>query len=106
MSPSTTSREALPTELLDAAAPLLRVMAHPTRLRLIETLLDRRLSVGELALTLDLPQAAVSGHLTQLKAHRILRVEREGRESFYRVSHPAARFIIDCLKTHQDELSS
>lgn len=98
--------EPLPMEMLERVAAALRVLAHPQRLKIVEILLHQRLTVCELAAQLNLPQAAVSGHLTQMKANQLLTVEREGRAAYYRIVHPAARFIIDCMNNHRDQLNT
>ncbi|WP_145445534.1 ArsR/SmtB family transcription factor [Mucisphaera calidilacus] len=105
MSCTQPTTDPLPMGLLEQAADALRVLAHPHRLKIVEILLQQRLTVGQLATELRLPQAAVSGHLTQMRAHDLLRVEREGRTAYYRICHPAAHFIINCLTTHRDQLS-
>ncbi len=90
----------LPTEALDRAAGMLRVLAHPHRLRIVEILLEGRHSVGELAQMLQLAPNAVSQHLNQMKAFGILTSERDGRTVYYRVIDPNAMTLIACIRKH------
>ncbi len=90
----------IPMDTLGQAAALLRVLAHPHRLRVVELLKDDRLSVGELSAALDLPPAAVSQHLSLMKAHRILDSKRDGREVYYRVVNRHALNVINCIRKH------
>lgn len=90
----------IPREELEGCAELLRVLAHPDRLRFVERLLDARLTVGELAAEVALPPAAVSQHLTLMRARGLLSVERVGRAAYYRVSNPHARELIACIRRH------
>lgn len=85
---------------LDAVAEALRTLAHPLRLRIVDLLMRKRHSVGDLAETLGEPQAVVSQHLAQLRARGVLDVHREGRSAFYFVIHPAAENVIRCIRKH------
>ncbi len=90
----------LPRPALEEAARVLRVLAHPDRLRMIELLIAGRHSVGELAEAVGLAPPAVSQHLNHMRAHGILRVEREGRTAYYQVDNPNAINVIDCIRKH------
>ena len=90
----------IPMPALESAAGMLRVLAHPHRLRMVELLLRRRLPVGRLAQLLGLAPNAVSQHLNQMKAHGILAAQRRGRTVYYRVVHPNARTLIGCIRRH------
>lgn len=90
----------LEMEVLEQAAAVLKVLAHPHRLKAIELLMNGRLSVGEIADELGLAPAAVSQHLNHMKAHRILAVERDGRTAYYRVINPNAANVIRCIRKH------
>ncbi len=90
----------IPAAVLEQAAGVLKVLAHPHRLRIVELLLAEQLSVGELADTLGLAAAAVSQHLNHMKAHGILGVERRGRIAYYHVTNPNACHVIECIQRH------
>ena len=87
--------------VLDHAAGVLRVLAHPHRLRIVETLLSERLTVGELSRHVGLAQHATSQHLNHMRAHGILNPERHGRAVYYRVISPNARNVIHCIRRHE-----
>jgi len=88
-------------ETLDRVAAALRVLAHPHRLKMVELLDGRRLSVGELAKALDLPPAACSQHLNRMRAHGLLRAVRRGRTVHYAIANPSARNVIQCIRRHE-----
>jgi DNA-binding transcriptional ArsR family regulator len=92
--------ELIEMQVLEQAAAVLRVMAHPHRLKIVELLMARKHSVGELAEEMSLAPNAVSQHLNQMKAHRILEVDREGRTAYYRVVNPNAKNLIRCIARH------
>lgn len=87
-------------ETLEESARVLRVLAHPHRLKFVELLMAGRLSVGELAEAVGLPPNAVSQHLNHMRAHGILDVDREGRVAYYRVENPSVINVIQCIHKH------
>jgi ArsR family transcriptional regulator len=83
--------------MLRRVASALRVLAHPQRLQMVELLMERDHSVGELAEAVGVGQAACSQHLNLMRAHGVLASERNGREVHYRVVNPTAVSIIRCI---------
>ncbi len=95
----------LAVETLRQAADVLRVLAHPQRLQLVDLLMlaDGRgepLSVGELAEATNLAPAAVSQHLNQMRARGIVDADREGRTAYYHVISPHAQQLLACIREH------
>lgn len=78
----------------------LRTLAHPERLRIVETLESGSLSVGELTAALGRPQATVSQHLMRLRAHGLVRAERRGRVVRYAIAQAGCLSILGCIRTH------
>lgn len=87
----------LPHAVYDDIAPVLRVLGHANRLRIVDLLMRNRHRVGELAVTLGLAPNAVSQHLGIMRAHGIVRRRRRGREVLYSVVHPAAKSLLQCM---------
>ena len=85
---------------LEHAASMMRVLAHPHRLRICELLRSGDLSVGALAEELGLPPAAVSQHLAILRAHGVLAPRRSGKIVYYRVIHPTPCWLLSCIRRH------
>ena len=80
-------------------ADLLKLLAHPDRLRMIEELRLGEKDVTSIAEALSLPATRVSQHLSQLRAGRLVEERRDGRSHFYRLSHPhLAAWIVDALQ--------
>jgi DNA-binding transcriptional ArsR family regulator len=69
-------------------AQILRALAHPRRLMILDCLHAGERSVGELADSLDLPQANISQHLAALRAQDIVTTRREGNVIFYSLVDP------------------
>jgi len=64
-------------------ADLFSALSDPTRVRIIDLLLDGELSVGSIAKQLGMTESAVSHQLRGLRLQRILRARKEGRQVFY-----------------------
>jgi ArsR family transcriptional regulator, lead/cadmium/zinc/bismuth-responsive transcriptional repressor len=64
-------------------ADLFRLLGDPTRLRIVLACLDERRAVGAIAVALGLSQSLVSHHLRLLRAARVVRAERAGKQVFY-----------------------
>lgn len=90
----------LPPRVIRAAATMLRTLGHPARLRIVELLTGRSLTVGELTETMKMPQHAVSGHLRELRAAGIVAGDREGRHVRYRLRSADAAGVVQVIRQH------
>ena len=61
----------------------LKLLADPTRLRLLLLLKEEELSVVEIQEILGMGQSRISSHLAQLKAAKLLRDRRAGKNIYY-----------------------
>jgi DNA-binding transcriptional ArsR family regulator len=97
MKPSTIS--SLPVSLLDRMAQVLRVLAHPHRLQVVE-MLERvgAAPVSSIQTTLGLPQSATSQHLGHMKRVGLVRAERRGKEVWYTIEDTRALTILGCIR--------
>lgn len=71
--------------LLEARARYFRVFGDPTRLKVLEALLDRERSVSDLMEITGAPQSRVSNHLACLKWCGLVESEPRGRQVIYRI---------------------
>ena len=79
-------------------AKLFGVLSNPIRIRIIEELQNKDLTVGALKETLGITHAAVSQQLSVLRSHHLVVEKRQGRNVFYHVRNPAlAKWIVDGL---------
>src|SRR5271154_5847252 len=65
---------------------ILRVVADPSRLRILLLLRNEELSVAELQEILVMGQSTISTHLSQLKQAGLVEDRRTGKSSLYRLS--------------------
>lgn len=76
---------------------LLKVMAHPIRLRIIKELCKyKTFNVTQLTEILNIPQSTVSQHLAKMKG-KVLKAERQGIEMYYYIDNINASKIIKIL---------
>ena len=76
-------------------ADMFRLMGDASRLRIIVACLREPISVGDIAAQLDLSPSLVSHHLRLLRAARVLKGERRGKQMF----HSACDAHIECVIT-------
>ena len=88
----------LNSEQLEAAASMLRAIAHPMRLDIINHLdKGKRLTVTEIHNLLSIEQSTTSHHLGILKDKGVLASQRKGKNTFYYLKHDNLTRIIDCV---------
>ncbi len=88
----------LETDQLDRAAGMLKVMAHPIRLAIIDMLgAKEKMNVTEIHQALNIEQAAASHHLNLLKTKGLLDSEREGKNCIYYLKYDRIIQIITCI---------
>jgi DNA-binding transcriptional ArsR family regulator len=64
-------------------ADMFRLLGDPTRLRIVLACLDEPISVGDIAGQLELSPSLVSHHLRLLRAARVVKADRQGKQVFY-----------------------
>ncbi len=89
--------------LVSELAETFRLLGDTTRLRIILACLDEPISVGQIAQQLDLSPSLVSHHLRLLKAARVLRGERRGKQVFYAALDDHIRHVINDMRDHLGE---
>lgn len=83
---------------LDEYAKLLKALAHPVRLCIVQGLLKcDGCNVSDIQNCLDIPQSTLSQHLATLRHSGIIVGDRNGLEIIYKVIHPKVPIIIDVL---------
>lgn len=92
---------------LEAWSSRLKVLADPTRVRLLALLEGEELTVAELSAITRLAQPRVSTHLAKLKEAGLVRDRRAGVSAYYRFDHesldPAQRALWQALSTGSDD---
>ena len=82
-------------EILAARAEILKAVAQPTRLKIIELLRDGERCVCEIFPAIDEEQSNTSRHLNVMQNCGILAKRKEGIKVLYRLKHPEVLVILD-----------
>lgn len=89
----------------DAArlADMFRLLGDPSRLRILLACLGGPSSVGEIAAKVDLSISLVSHHLRLLRAARLVKARRDGKQVFYEGADEHVRCVIADMIVHAGE---
>ncbi len=78
-------------------ARVMKALAHPTRIFMVELLAKEKLSVGDLTDAVGADVSTVSKHLSQLKEVGILIAHKEGNRVLYSLICPCILDFIHCI---------
>lgn len=76
---------------------MLSAMANPKRLIVLCSLVEKERSVGELAELVDLSDAALSQHLSKMRALNLVRARRDGQMIYYSLASDDVRAVLETL---------
>ena len=88
-------------QLYRLQADLCRVLAEPTRLKLLSLLGERPRAVKDLVVATGERQAKISQHLAIMRQHGIVRTQRVGTEVHYSLADP---HILEACRITRDVL--
>ena len=83
----------------ETRASILKALAHPTRLFMIEELSKKSYCVCDLTEMVGLDVSTVSKHLSILKNAGLVNVEKKGKQVFYSLRVRCALNFLDCVET-------
>ncbi len=78
---------------------IIKAMAHPTRLFIVDELAKQTRCVCELTEMIGADISTVSKHLTILRQAGIVQDEKRGTQVFYTLRCPCVRQFFDCVET-------
>jgi len=87
---------------LEARAEVIKAMAHPTRLFIVDELSRRERCVCELTEMVGADVSTVSKHLSLLKNAGIVEDEKRGSQVFYRLKMPCVLNFFSCVESVLD----
>ncbi|MCU0456057.1 MAG: metalloregulator ArsR/SmtB family transcription factor [Bacteroidales bacterium] len=86
---------AISPELLERAAGMLKAIAHPVRISIVQYLEDgEKRTVTEIHRKMGIGQAAASHHLVILRDRGVLSSKREGKNILYYLRHKNLRNLL------------
>ncbi|MBL7214582.1 MAG: winged helix-turn-helix transcriptional regulator [Phycisphaerae bacterium] len=87
-------------ETAQHVADVLKAVAHPVRLQIIELLKQGEMCVGDLVERLGVPQAVASQQLGLMKDKQILQCRRDGTKAFYSIKNANVINLLHCVYHH------
>lgn len=84
-------------------AEIFRLLGDPTRLRIVACCLNQPKNVAAIAAAVGASPSLVSHHLRLLRAGRLVRADRHGRQVFYAAADAHVRCIVGDMIDHAAE---
>lgn len=95
----TTNGEKVDSKTMDKCANMLKAMAHPIRMSIIDLLKNSdKLSVTQIYEALRLEQAVASHHLGILRDKGVLEYERDGKNTYYFLEKPELVEVLNIVQ--------
>lgn len=85
--------------LFEAQAAVIKAMAHPTRLFIVDQLSRGERCVCELTEMIEADISTVSKHLSVLKNAGIVRDEKRGTQVYYTLTMPCVMNFFSCVRS-------
>lgn len=86
-------------ENTELTANALKAMAHPLRWKILCTLGEEEMSVGDIVEQTGTTQSNISQHLEQLRNKNILISRKEANRIFYRIRNPKLLELIGIMRS-------
>ncbi|HJI99686.1 MAG: transcriptional regulator [Coriobacteriia bacterium] len=90
-------------ELMTDLAGLFKMFSDPTRVKILNILLDGEKCVGDVAAQMNMSAAAVSHHLRMLRQGNLVIDHRQGKEVFYSLADDHVVSILSLGMEHVTE---
>jgi len=85
--------------VFEARAKIIKAMAHPTRLFMVDVLSRKERCVAELTELVGDDMSTVSKHLAVLRGVGIVADDRRGAQIYYRLRMPCVLNFFSCVET-------
>lgn len=85
--------------LFEARSSIIKSLAHPTRLFIVDELSRGRRCVNDLASLVEADISTVSKHLSILKYAGVVRDEKEGARVYYHLRVPCVLNFFSCVES-------
>jgi ArsR family transcriptional regulator len=85
-------------ERVEKATGILKTVAHPLRLRIVDLLSEGERTVGDIQNQLGVSQSLTSQQLSVMKSRGVLKSRREGRLTYYAIERPEVIQVLHCLR--------
>jgi DNA-binding transcriptional ArsR family regulator len=87
-------------KVAEHAAEVLKAVAHPVRLQIVELLEAKEMCVGDIVAALGGKQAITSQQLNMMKDKGVLNCRRNGTKVYYRIENKNIIKLLNCIYDH------
>ena len=87
-------------KVAEHVAEVLKAVAHPVRLQIVELLETKEMCVGDIVTALGGKQAITSQQLNMMKDKGILNCRRNGTKVYYRIEDKNVIRLLHCIYDH------
>lgn len=84
----------------ERVADVLKAVAHPSRLQIVELLVPGEMSVGEIVKAVGEKQSITSQHLNMMKDKGVLGRRRDGAKVYYHIENKNVIELLNCVYNH------
>lgn len=88
------------TKVAENVAEVLKAVAHPVRLQIVELLENKEMCVGDIVDVLGGKQAITSQQLNMMKDKGVLNCRRDGAKVYYRIENENVIKLLHCVYDH------
>lgn len=81
-------------------AGIFKILAHPTRIHIIETLREGELSVGAILEQVKVEPANLSQHLSVLRQSHLVITRKDGNQVLYSLRDPLLTKVLDAMRKY------
>jgi DNA-binding transcriptional ArsR family regulator len=92
-----------PENLTLKTAEIFKILSDPTRLRIIQTLQEAELCVGDITMHTGFSQSSVSHHLKTLRQANLVGLRKLGKQCFYRLADSHVSALLAVARDHARE---
>ncbi|MEW6666969.1 MAG: metalloregulator ArsR/SmtB family transcription factor [Thermodesulfobacteriota bacterium] len=85
-------------ERVEKATEILKTVAHPLRLRIVDLLAGGERTVGDIQNQLGVSQSLTSQQLSLMKSRGVLKSRRMGKLTYYSIERPEVIQVLHCLR--------
>jgi len=89
-------------KVAEQVAEVLKAVAHPVRLQIVELLEAKEMCVGDIVTALGVKQAITSQRLNMMKDKGVLNCRRNGTKVYYRIENKNVVRLLHCIYDHCD----
>ena len=87
-------------DVAEHVAEVLRAVANPSRLQIVELLVPGEMSVGNIVRAVGEKQAITSQQLNMMKAKGVLGSRRDGSKVYYHIENKNVIKLLNCIYDH------